>query len=53
MAALSQDGGVAVDDIARNIPDQDWVALAREFFLSYTATSASSDDRDAVSFAGW
>ncbi|HTZ98597.1 MAG TPA: glycine cleavage system protein H [Terriglobales bacterium] len=32
--ALAQDGGVAVDDIANQIPDKDWGALAKEFFLS-------------------
>ena len=32
--ALAQDGGVAVDDITAHIPDADWVALTKEFFLS-------------------
>ncbi len=32
--ALAQDGGVAVDDMATHIPDQEWAALAKEFFLS-------------------
>ena len=33
-AALSQDGGVAVDDITAHLPDEDWAALTKEFFLS-------------------
>jgi glycine cleavage system H lipoate-binding protein len=33
-AALAQDGGVAVDDITVNMPDLDWAALTKEFFLS-------------------
>jgi len=32
--ALAQDGGVAVDDVAAQIPDKDWAALTKEFFLS-------------------
>lgn len=32
--ALAQDGGVAVDDLAAHIPDEDWAALTKEFFLS-------------------
>jgi glycine cleavage system H lipoate-binding protein len=32
--ALAQDGGVAIDDVAGQIPDKDWAALAKEFFLS-------------------
>ncbi|HUO27326.1 MAG TPA: glycine cleavage system protein H [Candidatus Aquilonibacter sp.] len=31
--ALAQDGGVAVDDLAEHIPDQDWAELTKEFFL--------------------
>jgi glycine cleavage system H protein len=34
LGALAQDGGVAVDNVIAQIPDQDWAALAREFFLS-------------------
>ena len=34
LGALAQDGGAAVDNLAAQIPDQDWVALAKEFFLS-------------------
>jgi glycine cleavage system H lipoate-binding protein len=34
VGALAQDGGVAMDDITANIPDQDWAAIAKEFFLS-------------------
>ena len=33
-AALAQDGGVAVENVASHIPDQDWATLTREFFLS-------------------
>jgi glycine cleavage system H lipoate-binding protein len=32
--ALAQDGGVAVEDVAAEIPDKDWAAVAKEFFLS-------------------
>ena len=34
LGALAQDGGVAIDGIAHEIPDQDWNTLAKEFFLS-------------------
>ena len=34
LGALAQDGGVAVDNLAAQIPDKDWAALAKEFFLS-------------------
>ena len=34
LGALAQDGGVAMDNLAAQIPDQDWAALAKEFFLS-------------------
>jgi len=34
LGALAQDGGVAVDDLASQIPDQEWVTIAKEFFLS-------------------
>ena len=34
LGALAQDGGVAMDNIASHVPDKDWVALAKEFFLS-------------------
>ena len=33
-AALAQDGGVAVDDITVHLPNEDWAALTKEFFLS-------------------
>ena len=33
-AALAQDGGVAVDDITAHLPEEDWAALTKEFFLS-------------------
>jgi glycine cleavage system H protein len=32
--ALAQDGGVAVDNISAQLPDQEWLPLAKEFFLS-------------------
>jgi glycine cleavage system H protein len=32
--ALAQDGGVAVDNLADQIPDKDWAAITKEFFLS-------------------
>jgi glycine cleavage system H lipoate-binding protein len=32
--AMAQDGGVAVDNIASHIPEQDWLPIAKEFFLS-------------------
>jgi glycine cleavage system H lipoate-binding protein len=34
LGALAQDGGVAMDDISTQIPDQEWLPLAKEFFLS-------------------
>jgi glycine cleavage system H protein len=34
LGALAQDGGVAVDDVAGTIPDEQWVKVAREFFLT-------------------
>ncbi len=32
--ALAQDGGVAVNNLTDQIPDQEWAAIAKEFFLS-------------------
>jgi glycine cleavage system H protein len=32
--ALAQDGGVAVDDLSAHLPDEDWAAVTKEFFLS-------------------
>lgn len=32
--AMAQDGGVAVDNVCALIPDQEWLPLAKEFFLS-------------------
>jgi len=32
--ALAQDGGVAVDDVASQIPEDQWMKIAHEFFLS-------------------
>jgi glycine cleavage system H protein len=34
LGALAQDGGVAIDNLTSQIPDQDWAALAKDFFLS-------------------
>jgi glycine cleavage system H protein len=34
LGALAQDGGVAVENVAAEIPDKDWAALTKEFFLS-------------------
>src|SRR3984957_6480843 len=31
--AMAQDGGVAIDNVSALIPDQDWLPLAKEFFL--------------------
>src|SRR4051794_11421035 len=32
--ALAQDGGIAVDDLTIQMPDEDWAKLTKEFFLS-------------------
>ena len=32
--ALAQDGGLALDDLTAQLPDQTWAKIAREFFLS-------------------
>jgi len=32
--ALAQDGGVAMDNLTDQIPDKEWAAIAKEFFLS-------------------
>lgn len=32
--ALAQDGGVSVDDITAHLPNVEWTALTKEFFLS-------------------
>jgi hypothetical protein len=34
LGALAQDGGVAMDNVSAQIPDQDWLPLVKEFFLS-------------------
>ncbi|MDR3749237.1 MAG: glycine cleavage system protein H [Acidobacteriota bacterium] len=34
LGALAQDGGVAIDDVASTIPDEEWVKITREFFLT-------------------
>jgi len=31
--AMAQDGGLAIDDLSKAIPDQDWSRLTSEFFL--------------------
>jgi len=31
--ALAQDGGVAVDNMAEQIPEKEWAAITKEFFL--------------------
>lgn len=31
--ALAQDGGMAIDDLSKAVPDQDWQKLTSEFFL--------------------
>lgn len=32
--ALAQDGGAAIDDLSSQLPDKQWAAMAKEFFLS-------------------
>ena len=34
LGALAQDGGVALDDVAAALPDEQWVKVTREFFLT-------------------
>jgi glycine cleavage system H protein len=34
LGALAQDGGVAMNNLAAQIPDKEWAVLAKEFFLS-------------------
>lgn len=34
VGALAQDGGVAVDNMTAQMPDQDWATLTKEFFLA-------------------
>ena len=34
LGALAQDGGVAMDDLADQLPDENWTALANEFFFA-------------------
>ncbi len=34
LGALAQDGGVAMADLTSQMPDQEWVKVAREFFLT-------------------
>jgi glycine cleavage system H protein len=34
LGALAQDGGVALDDVAATLPDEQWTKVTREFFLT-------------------
>jgi glycine cleavage system H lipoate-binding protein len=34
LGALAQDGGVAMDDLASTMPDEQWTKVTREFFLT-------------------
>jgi len=34
LGALAQDGGVAIDDLASTMPDEQWTKVTREFFLT-------------------
>jgi glycine cleavage system H lipoate-binding protein len=34
LGALAQDGGVAMENVTAQIPDEQWLPLAKEFFLS-------------------
>jgi len=34
LGALAQDGGVAIDDLASTMPDEQWSKITREFFLT-------------------
>jgi hypothetical protein len=34
LGALAQDGGVAMDNLTAQMPEQNWTELTREFFLS-------------------
>jgi glycine cleavage system H lipoate-binding protein len=34
LGALAQDGGVAMDNLTAQLPEQNWTELTREFFLS-------------------
>jgi glycine cleavage system H lipoate-binding protein len=34
LGALAQDGGVAMENLTDQIPDKEWTAVAKEFFLS-------------------
>jgi len=38
LGALAQDGGVAMDNLAEQVPDKDWASVAKEFFLSSSTT---------------
>src|SRR5215470_4866222 len=34
LGALAQDGGIAVDDLTSQLPQEEWAAITKEFFLS-------------------
>jgi glycine cleavage system H protein len=34
LGVLAQDGGIAIDDLASTMPDEQWTKITREFFLS-------------------
>jgi len=34
LGALAQDGGVALDDVASTLPNEQWAKITREFFLT-------------------
>jgi hypothetical protein len=34
LGALAQDGGVAMDNLTGNLPEEQWAELAKEFFLA-------------------
>lgn len=34
LGALAQDGGVAMDNLTAEVPDQEWATITKEFFLS-------------------
>jgi glycine cleavage system H lipoate-binding protein len=34
LGALAQDGGVAMDNLSAHLPGEDWMRIAKEFFLS-------------------
>jgi len=34
LGALAQDGGVALDDVTSTLPEEQWVKVTRQFFLT-------------------